>query len=266
LFRRFFKKTKKMDDDVEFLMNVLFDNYDNSVGLNKPQPLISNIDTLVQHHQCVVCPNIFIPIPLPLPLPIIHYSKSFPEMDSFRQIVHEVLKACSIEMYISSFYIGPNWKDWAEFMPTVDVSKNTVDIVWMDEPITDLPNAQIYVFRSNFLEQYVSQFENVYLVSPKNTNNTYIVASQRINTNSIKVCMHNLCLRFRWKRNQQQLQFQKLQKWGKEHNQENPKWDCDEVTYIPVSPKYKRTYIPISPKYKRSKTLAELWLDNNIIH
>jgi hypothetical protein len=252
-----------MDDDVEFLMNVLFDNYDNCVGLNKPQPLISNIETLVQHHQCVICPNVFIPIP------IINYSQSFPKMESFRQIVHEVLKACSIEIYTSSFYIGPNWKEWAEFMPTVDVSKNLVDIVWMDEPVNDLPNAQIYVFRSNCLEQYVSQFENVYLVSPQTGNNTFIVASQRSSKNSIKVCMHNLCVRFRWKQNQQQLQFQKLQKWGKDHNQENPQWDCNEEdfdnAYTPISPKYQRP-APISPKYKRLKTVAELWLDNNIIH
>jgi hypothetical protein len=263
-----------METDIDFLINVLFDSYDNCVGFHKPKPLESNIETLVEHHQCAsICPNIFIPIPMQKS----EMTQAFPKRCSFQQIVKEVLKSCSIHTYQSSFYIGPNQKEWNLFMP---MANSCLDILWMDEISEVVINAKIYVFRSNCLEQYVSQFENVYLVSPESGSQTYIVASDYHRNTSIKMCLYNLCARFRWKQNQQQSQYKNLQKWGQENNQENVQWDTNEV-YVPVSPKYQRKYIQVSdvacqhrlvsdhviavsPKYTRSKTLAELWLDTNI--
>jgi hypothetical protein len=273
-----------MDTDIDFLINVLFDSYENCVGFHKPKPLESNMETLVEHHQCSsICPDIFIPIQ------ILHSEMQAlqnAKYASFQQIVKEVLKSCSIDTYQSSFYIGPNQKEWNLFMP---IANSCLDILWMDEISEVVMNAKIYVFRSNYLEKYVSQFENVYLVSPDSGSQTYIVASNHRPNTTIKMCLHNLCSRFRWKQNQQQSQYKNLQKWGQENNQQNVQWE--NITYVPVSPKYQRKYIsvsddakglsfisnvariddnihviPVSPKYTRSKTLAELWLDKNITH
>ncbi len=266
-----------MDDvDIDFFMNVLFNRHDDCVGLNKPKPLKSNIEILVEHHKCLNCPNIFIPIP-----PITPIQQLSTNIVSFKRQVLQVLKACCIETYQSSLYIGLNPAEWNEFMPK---PHENLDILWIEENNNAyhlLPNAKIYVFRSIFLEQYVSQFEDVRLVSLGD--HFYIVCSKRIITPGIKICMYNLCIRFRWKQHKQYSQFLTLLKWGLENNEPNPKWNKEDVEnfieykeyannfleepkihYVPISPKYQRRLV--SPKYQRQsqKSIAELWLDKNI--